>query len=234
MNQTPPRTVIIGASSGFGAALAEHLAASGHRVLAGSRRERPSTASLRHVRLDVTCAKSVSDFSQAADAHLSGGPDGLVFCASDSGAVARAWEVDAEETARVLNVSLLGFVRIVNAFVPTMKKSGRGSIVCVGSGAARTCLDLLSAYGAAKAGLEHYTRCLAHELHDTGVRANVIGIAAETDLAQTHRAAKAELRGRPSSHPPLPPASDNLPLARWLLSDEAAHITGQTIEARLP
>ncbi|MFJ9174950.1 SDR family oxidoreductase [Streptomyces sp. NPDC102360] len=234
MNQNSPRTVIIGASSGFGAALAEHLAAADHRVLAGSRRERPSTTSLRHVRLDVSCAQSVSDFAQAADAHLGGQLDGLVFCASDSGAVARAWEVNTEDAARLLDISLLGFVRIVNAFVPTMKNSGRGSIVCVGSQAARTCLGLLSVYGAAKAGLEHYTRCLAHELHGTGVRANVIGIAAETDLAQTHRAAKAELRGRPSTHPPLPPVADNLPLARWLLSDDAAHITGQTIEARLP
>ncbi|GAA3491771.1 hypothetical protein GCM10018987_58540 [Streptomyces cremeus] len=171
---------------------------------------------------------------QAADAHFGGEPDGLVFCASDPGAVAHAWETDTEEASRVLNVSFLGFVRIVNAFVPPMKSAGRGSIVCVGSQAARTTLDLLAVYGAAKAGLEHYTRCLAHELHGTGIRANTIGIAAETDLAQTHRAAKAKLRGHPSPLPQLPPVSDNLPLARWLLSDDAAHITGQTIEARRP
>ncbi|MBC9718001.1 SDR family oxidoreductase [Streptomyces sp. TRM66268-LWL] len=229
----PLGIVVVGAGSGFGAALAQDLAASGHRVLAGSRRARPANLPAPYARVDVTLAESVTRFAEEAH-ELLGQIDGLVYCAADPGAVARAWEVDPQDASRVLEVSLLGLVRIAGAFVPALRQAGRGSIVTVGSQAARTPIDLLAVYGAAKAAAEAYTRSLAQELHGTGVRANVIGIAAETDLARTHRTVKAELRGRPSPHPPLPPVNDSLPLARWLLTDDARHVTGQTIEARQP
>lgn len=225
--------VVVGASSGFGSALAADLVAHGHTVVAGGRRPRPSSPGLRYVPVDVTDAAAVSDF--VADAvnsleHV----QGLVYCAADPGAVARAWRVDADDFARVLDVSLLGFVRLVGYLIPAIRHAGGGSIIAIGSQAARVPLDLLSAYGAAKAALEHYTRCLATELSGTGISANVIGIAAETPIALAHRTAKEQLRGRPSTHRRLPSVSDSLPLARWLLSPEARHVSGQVVEARQP
>lgn len=225
--------VIAGASSGFGAALAHHLAAFGHRVVAGARRPRPDAPRMRYVPVDLSEGRATARFAQAAIEHL-GQVDGLVYCAADPGAVGRAWQLDTDAFARVLDVSLLGFVRLVGHLVPHMQQAGGGSIITVGSQAARTPVDLLAAYAAAKAALEQYTRCLAEELFGTGIRVNTIGIAAETELAAAHRAAKAALRGRPSPHPPLPDAADSLPLARWLLSGQARHVTGQIIEATRP
>ncbi len=225
--------VIAGASSGFGAALAHDLAASGHQVVAGARRPRPGAPRMRYLSVDLSDGEATARFAQTAMEHL-GRVDGLVYCAADPGAVGRAWQLDTDAFARVLDVSLLGFVRLAGHLVPHMQQAGGGSIVTVGSQAARTPVDLLAAYGAAKAALEQYSRCLAEELSGTGVRVNTIGIAAETELAATHRAAKATLRGRPSPHPPLPDVTDSLPLARWLLSDQARHVTGQIIEANRP
>lgn len=229
----PLAVIVAGASSGFGAALAEDLAAAGHQVVAGARRTRPSSPRLRYLPVDVTDAEAVERFAAAAVGEL-GRVDGLVYCAADAGAVAQAWRIKAPEFAGVLDVTLLGFVRLAGHLVPMMERSGQGSVIAVGSMAARVPLDLLAAYGAAKAALEQYTRCLASELFATGVRANIIGIAAETPLTAAHRAAKQSLRGRISDHPPLPPVADSLPLARWLLSPQARHVTGQTIEARQP
>ena len=225
--------VVAGASSGFGAALAAELAAEGHQVIAGARRPRASSRGLMYLPVDVTDAEAVARFAAAAISEL-GRVDGLVYCAADSGAVGRAWQVDAADAARVLDVTLLGFIRLLAHLVPEMRRSGKGSIIAIGSQAARNPVDLLSAYGAAKAALEQYTRCLASELAGTGIRANVIGISAETPLASAHRAAKQAIRGRASGHPPLPPVTDSLPLARWLLSPDSRHVTGQTIEARQP
>ncbi|WP_405889737.1 SDR family oxidoreductase [Streptomyces sp. NBC_00133] len=230
---SPYSVVIAGASSGFGAALAHDLAATGHQVVAGARRPRPDALRMRYVPVDLTDGEATARFAQGATEHL-GQVDGLVYCAADPGAVGRAWQLDADTFARVLNVSLLGFVRLAGHLVPHMQQAGGGSIIAVGSQAARTPVDLLAAYGAAKAALEQYARCLAEELSGTGIRVNTLGIAAETELAATHRAAKAALRGRPSPHPPLPAVADSLPLARWLLSTEARHVTGQTLEARRP
>jgi NAD(P)-dependent dehydrogenase (short-subunit alcohol dehydrogenase family)/aminoglycoside phosphotransferase (APT) family kinase protein len=214
-------------------ALAAELAAEGHQIIAGGRRPHASSRGLSYLPIDVTDAEAVARFAARAISEL-GRVDGLVYCAADSGAVGRAWQVDATDAARVLDVTLLGFIRLLAHLVPEMRRSAQGSIIAVGSPAARNPIDLLSAYGAAKAALEQYTRCLASELAGTGVRANVIGISAETQLASAHRAAKQSIRGRASDHPPLPPVTDSLPLARWLLSPDSRHVTGQTIEARQP
>lgn len=228
----PLGVVVVGASSGFGAALADDLAAAGHSVVAGARRPGPGSGRL-YLPLDVTDSDAVAGFAAAAVERLDR-LDGLVYCAADPGAVGRAWRVDPVEFARVLDVSVLGFLRCVTHLVPAFEQTHAGSILAVGSKAARVPIDLLAAYGSAKAALEHYTLCLATELAGTGIRANVIGIAGEAPLARTHRAAKEQLRGRSSVHPPLPPVSDSIPLARWLLSPDARHVTGQIIEARQP
>lgn len=223
--------MVLGASSGFGAAVARDLADAGHSVMAGARSPHSAGGSVCYQQVDVTDEAGLRRFFQQAR-ELLGVPAGLVYCPSDASGVARAWEVPAPEAHRVLNVSFLGFLRCVRHVVPGMIGAGAGSVLAVGSRAAREPVDLLAAYCSAKAALEQYVRCLARELTGTGVRVNAIDIAAETNLAQAHRSAKERLRGRPSGHSPLPQVADSLPLARFLLSPQARHITGQVIEAR--
>lgn len=228
-----PGFVVLGASSGFGAALASDLAEAGYPVVAGARRPHNGQRNLCYRQVDVTDEAGLRGFF--CEAHeLLGVPAGLVYCPSDASGVARAWEVSLADVQRVLDVSFLGFVRCTQSVVPAMIDTGGGSVLAVGSRAAREPVDLLAAYCSAKAALEQYVRCLARELADTGVRVNAIGIAAETGLAWGHRSAKEHLRGRPTGHPPLPDVADSLPLARFLLSTQAGHITGQVIEARQP
>jgi len=66
----PLAVIVAGASSGFGAALAEDLAAAGHQVVAGARRTRPSSPRLRYLPVDVTDAEAVERFAAAAVGEL--------------------------------------------------------------------------------------------------------------------------------------------------------------------
>lgn len=102
-----------------------------------------------------------------------------------------------------------------------------GSIVNISSIAARG-TPLLAAYGAAKAGLESFSRTMALEWGRRGIRVNLVAPgtiktprAGQTDMAD---AAAAEIplghRGRPD---------DIANAALFLLSDLAGYITGQTI-----
>ncbi|GGR92620.1 MULTISPECIES: SDR family NAD(P)-dependent oxidoreductase [Streptomyces] len=225
--------VIIGASSGFGAALAEDLAAAGRTVVAGARSARESGGGVLYRQVDVADERSVADFFGYA-ASVSPAPYGLVYSAGDASAVGYGWEVGPDELARVFDATFFGFVRCLRHAVPAMREAGRGSVLALGSHSARFPVEMLGAYASAKAALEHYVRTLAKELTGTGVRANALGIVAETALSRDFLDRKASALGRQEPYPALPQVRDNLPLARFLLSEESRHVSGQVVDAFPP
>ncbi|MFD9597147.1 SDR family NAD(P)-dependent oxidoreductase [Kitasatospora sp. NPDC086009] len=225
--------VIVGASSGFGAALAEDLAGAGRTVIAGARSARPSGGGVLYRQVDVTDEESVAAFF-AQVAEVSPAPYGLVYSAGDASAVGYGWEVGADELNRVFDATFFGFVRCLRYAVPPMRAAGRGSVLALGSHSARVPVDMLGAYASAKAALEHYVRTLAKELTGSGVRANALGIVAETALSRDFLTRKADALGRETPYPALPAVRDNLPLARFLLSAESSHVSGQVVDAFPP
>jgi NAD(P)-dependent dehydrogenase (short-subunit alcohol dehydrogenase family) len=65
-------------------------------------------------------------------------------------------------------------VRLDRALIPWMTAQGSGSVVHIGSGAARLARPQSLAYSAAKAALTAYSKGLATELGPHGVRVNVV------------------------------------------------------------
>ncbi|MFK0022733.1 SDR family NAD(P)-dependent oxidoreductase [Streptomyces sp. NPDC090798] len=63
---------------------------------------------------------------------------------------------------------------LVGALAPGMAERGQGSIVLVGSSAARQPAPIGAAYGASKAGAETLTRYWATEYGPSGVRVNTV------------------------------------------------------------
>jgi NAD(P)-dependent dehydrogenase (short-subunit alcohol dehydrogenase family) len=109
---------------------------------------------------------------------------------------------------------------------PLLAAGAPGSIVNISSIAARG-TPLLAAYGAAKAGLESFSRTMALEWGARGVRVNLVAPgtiktprAGQADLADAAAAIPLARRGDPS---------DIANAALFLLSDLASYITGQTI-----
>ena len=84
-------------------------------------------------------------------------------------------ELAEDDWRLVLDTNLTGAFLACRAFLPVMRAAGRGAIVNTSSvaGLAHTGYDY-SAYYAAKAGLNHFTRTLAVQLAPEGIRVNAV------------------------------------------------------------
>lgn len=174
--------VVTGASSGIGAATALTLAAAGHPVALGARRVDRCEEMAARIRadggeavahpLDVTDTGSVRAFAKAVTADLGD----VEVVVSNAGTVAPGaiHEVDPERFAREVDLNLVGAQRLVRAFVPGMVERHRGDIVFVSSDVAVRPRPFMSAYAAAKWGLEGLAHAMQMELEGTGVRASIV------------------------------------------------------------
>jgi NAD(P)-dependent dehydrogenase (short-subunit alcohol dehydrogenase family) len=75
---------------------------------------------------------------------------------------------------RLIAVNLTGPMKVCRAALPFLKAAGGGTIVNVSSGAGLQPLKFRSAYSASKAGLQMFSKALAMELADAGIRVNVV------------------------------------------------------------
>jgi NAD(P)-dependent dehydrogenase (short-subunit alcohol dehydrogenase family) len=74
----------------------------------------------------------------------------------------------------LVNNNLIGLFLVTQAFVPTMVRNGTGAVINIASAAAHMGVSPEVIYSTLKAGVVHYTRCLAKELHTEGVRVNAV------------------------------------------------------------
>jgi 3-oxoacyl-[acyl-carrier protein] reductase len=106
----------------------------------------------------------------------------LVNCAGgDIGAAGKgkpqpndALGISPEDLQAIFNRNLIGTIQVCKLVVPSMIERKSGSVINIASIAALFGVSPEVAYAVAKAGITHYTRCLAKELRPAGVRANVI------------------------------------------------------------
>lgn len=183
------RTILVtGASRGIGAAIAQGLAADGHRVAFAARsveaiEQRAAACSGLAVPLDVTDPESVQAAVQAVEAAL--GPIEVLI--NNAGvALSMPFEkTDADLWQRTLDVNLTGSYRVAHAVVPGMVARGFGRLIFVASNAGLSGYAYTAAYCASKHGMIGLMRGLAAELARRGVTSNAIcpGFV-ETDMAQ--------------------------------------------------
>jgi len=82
--------------------------------------------------------------------------------------------VPLEDVRAILDRNLVGTMLMCRTFCPPMMEAGRGSIVNIASLAAHVGSSNEVAYAATKAAIAHYTRCLAAETREAGVRVNCV------------------------------------------------------------
>ena len=167
--------------------------------------------------------------------------DILVNNAGVLGPLAPTWQTRPREWARAIEINLVGAYYCTRAVLPGMVARGRGSIVNVSSGAGSSAAPNWSAYAASKAGLDHFTRALAVELKDTGVR--VISLhPGIVDTAMVHRLRAATPEQLPARrrkffedaaakgevHSPETAAK----VIAWLASIAAGDVNGAVLDAR--
>lgn len=139
------KVVVIGAGQGLGLELVEQLAARGHRVVAGLRRdavpegiarlEAEVPDQVRHVLCDVTSEEQLAVAAEAARGFL-GEADAVVNCAGillDRDRKNPLHEVEIDDLRKSLEVNLIGAVAAIKSFYPVLKKDGGASFVTVTS-----------------------------------------------------------------------------------------------------
>jgi len=158
--------VVVGASSGIGAASVRELAKRGWSVSALARRDGPAEAA-RSIACDVTDDDSVR---KAWDelVHQAGVPAVLVYSAG-TGVAGRTLDVPQAAAREMFEVNFWGFERTVRHALPPMKQAGRGAIVLVSSIAATRAVAFEAHYAASKAACARFLESVALEAAEGGV-----------------------------------------------------------------
>jgi len=237
--------VITGASSGIGAQLTKLFARDGHQLLVCARngdglaettKDLPSTS---YMECDVSSEKDVVRFFDWVRERTPA-VDVLIPCAAVMGPIGPIIDIDANEWLDALKIDLFGTMLAIKYAVPLMRAERRPRILMLSGGGAFDPMPHLSAYGIAKAGTIRLAETLAVELAPKNIAVNVFapGFVA-TGIFDTMLAAGPERGGE--LYKVIVDLLDRwqdgdiqrpLELARFLISDRAAPLTGKTISAR--
>ena len=203
-NPDSPVTIVTGSSRGIGKAIAEALAAAGHRLLLTARDATGLDAVAAALR---SRGHTVATF--AADLRDDGAPAAIVTAAeralgSPGAVVSNAGTAPSDKientTAAMLRETFdlhvgapLAFARVL---APSLKKRGGGCLVHLASTAGLRGYPFTSAYTAAKHGMVGLARALHAELGPAGIRVYALcpGFV-DTDITRGAAAAIAA-RGR--------------------------------------
>jgi 3-oxoacyl-[acyl-carrier protein] reductase len=175
-------SVITGAGSGVGRATAEALARRGARLGLISRTEAAIEETAERVRAAggeaIILPADVGDrgaiqraMRDAVEAF--GEIDSLVLAAG-IGVYGPTESYAIEDWERTLRTNLTGAFICSQAAVPALRRSRRGAIIAIASGAGKQGYAELAAYSASKFGLMGLMQSLAAEFSDDGIRVSTI------------------------------------------------------------
>ena len=233
-------TLITGAANGIGRAIALRLGDEGARVcildqdgdgaesVAEEIRKRGAEAVAR--RVDIRESESVEQAVAEFEAEC-GAIEGLVNNAGWD--VAKPFlETDSELWRKVIDINLYGPLNVTKSVLARMVEHGRGRIVSIASDAARVGSSGEAVYAACKGGVIAFSKSVAREVARQGITLNCVA-PGPTDTAlfaavdPTGKLQQALERAIPMKRLAQP---DDYPgLVAFLLCDDAAFITGQTI-----
>jgi NAD(P)-dependent dehydrogenase (short-subunit alcohol dehydrogenase family) len=174
---TAQRVAITAAGAGIGLSIAKAFAAEGATVHicdidAGAIADAAAQGlSASHV--DVSDAEAVDRWIDDVLA-IGDGLDVLVNNAGTSGPTALIEDVEPAEWDRCIAIGLTSHYRTCARVVPSMKASGKGSIINISSTAGMYGIGMRAPYVAAKWAVIGLTKTLAIELGADGVRVNAI------------------------------------------------------------
>jgi NAD(P)-dependent dehydrogenase (short-subunit alcohol dehydrogenase family) len=235
--------VITGAGRGLGRAYAERLASQGARIAVAEIDSVSGAVAADELRRNGGDAMFVetdvaSDESTKAMASRVlekwGHIDGLVANAGLANSVGGAAydEISTEEWDRLMRVNVRGTWLTCRAIAPHMQRRKQGSIVTISSDTTMWGSPKLLHYVTSKGAIEAFTRAMARELGADNVRINCVAPGllnneATAGVPQAKREWNIQNRALKREGSP----EDIVGLVSFLLSDDAAFITGQVIVA---
>ncbi len=228
-------TIVTGGARGIGRAIAVFLAEKGGDIAIFDMIDGSETArevknlgrKALYLRVDVSDFRSVEEAVDSVYNEM-GRIDNLV---NNAGITADRLllRMREEEWDRVIAVNLKGMYNCTKAALKYMLKNG-GSIVNISSIAGLTGNVGQSNYAASKAGVIGFTKSVAKEYGERGIRANVVApgfIRTEMTEALSEKTKEEILRMIPLRRPGEP--IDVAKVVYFLLSEYSAYITGEVI-----
>ena len=216
--------IIIGASSGIGLQLAKTLADKGDTVI-GTYNSHPleNSENITYHSLNVTAAElDLSFFPEVID--------GIIYCPGSIN-LKPFGRIKAEDFLSDFNLQVGGLIKVLQYAFPALKKSEYAAVVVFSTVAVQLGLPFHSQVCASKGAIEGLTKalsaewapsirvnCIAPSLTDTPLAANLLN----TDEKKAANALRHPLKK-------IGTTSDIANMAAFLLSENAAWITGQVI-----
>ncbi|HIP01446.1 MAG TPA: SDR family oxidoreductase [Marinobacter salarius] len=231
--------LVTGGSRGLGLAIVESLAKAGYSVVAAARSCTPELEQLMsgsgHVAyepLDLVDRRTLHEWSKNfVEKH--GAPYALINNAAiaHDGVLGTMHESQIEE---VIAVNVTATLLLTKYISRSMLRNRIGRIVNVSSIIASTGFNGLSVYAASKAALNGFTKSLSRELGKVNITVNAVAPGyMETNMSAGINNTQLDQVRRRSALKRLAKTSEVASTVKYLLSDEAAAITGAilTIDA---
>ncbi|MET3524692.1 SDR family NAD(P)-dependent oxidoreductase [Mesorhizobium abyssinicae] len=227
--------IITGGGRGIGAGITQRFVEEGAKVAIVQRNAPPEPMldeRAIYVKADLSRSQEISSAVQAVVERL-GGLDILV---NNAGIMFEKTidEMTEADWDQMMDINLKAPFLLTKAAMPHLRKSGRGSIVNIGSIEGLASNPGHPAYSASKAGILGFTAAVAVDHGPEGIRCNAIAPGwISSDLSQVYidsmadsaRVRKELLAMHPVGRLGEPRDVGNL--AVWLASDESAFVTGQ-------
>lgn len=156
------RALISGGHSGIGLAIANKLQKAGVLTAVADIAPKPeSAADIFSFSCNITQAAAINQLYQ--DVHNAIGAPDILISNAGQGIHEKLTEGDPEKWKQVIELNLLGALRLVRAFVPGMLAAGAGDVVFLSSVSAGQAFPYGGIYAATKSALETVAETLRLE-----------------------------------------------------------------------
>jgi len=221
--------LVTGGGSGIGAAVAHRLRTDGYNV---------ATIDLNPSDTEYSYIADVTDREQidAALTEIRGalGPVTILVNAAGKEVFRRFANISFDEWRKIIDINLHGVFHTTQAVLPDMVEAGWGRIVNISSSSTHSGAPFMSAYVAAKSGVNGLTKSLALEYGPAGITVNAVppgfidtpmlrNSASQGNLGSIDEAIKRTPVGR------MGKPEDIAAACAFFISEEAGYITGQIL-----
>jgi beta-ketoacyl ACP reductase len=222
------RSVLVtGGNRGIGLAIAQRLAADGHKV-AVTHRGSGAPEGLFGVECDVTDNDAVDRAFKEVEAHQ--GPVEVLVSNAGLAADAFLMRMTEEKFEKVIDANLTGAFRVAQRASRSMQRQKFGRMIFIGSVSGTWGIGNQANYAASKAGVIGMARSIAREMSKANVTANVVAPGyIDTDMTRglDERIQEGALQFIPAKR--VGTAAEVAGVVSFLASEDASYISGAVI-----